>query len=253
MTASGREGPHRGGDTIAGYSLIEVMVAATVLSLVMAAAYSNLADQMRTHATQRMLTETMHDARTALQVMADQIEMAGFGVPTATTPSAAARLVTATPAELSFWTKVTAAHSYLTTAAAAGTTSLDVVSATGISNGAAIYVSDADRWYFGAVQSVNGATVRVTPALTYAFGAGSLVTPVERVTFTRVGDELRRNSRRFIDNVTGLSFAYDSATLSAIRQITVTLTVETRGIDPRTHRVIAETLVARVVPRNLAF
>jgi prepilin-type N-terminal cleavage/methylation domain-containing protein len=235
-----------------GYSLIEVMVTTVILSLVMAAAYSNLASQMRTHATQRMLTETMHDARTAVQIMADQIEMAGFGVPSATTPSAAPRLVTATATELSFWTKVNATHTYLSAAAAAGATSVTVVSATGLAGGASIYVSDPNRWYFGTVQSITGTTVRVTPALTYAFSAGALLTPVEHVTFTRVGNDLQRNGRRFVGNVIGLSFAYDSATLSAIRQITVTVSLQTRGNDPRTHRPISESLVARVVPANLA-
>ena len=49
----------------AGVSIVELMVATALLSIVMAAAYSNLIAQIRTHATQQLTTESMHDARTA--------------------------------------------------------------------------------------------------------------------------------------------------------------------------------------------
>jgi len=235
-----------------GYSLVELMVATVVLSVVMAAAYGNLISQMRTYATERLLTETEDDARVAMRILTDQIEMAGFGVPIAATPSSATRIVTAAPTELSFWTKVTAAHTYLAAAAAVGATSIVVASATGLAKGQKIYVSDVNRWYLGTIQSISGSTVALNPTLTYAVGAGSLVTPVEQVTFKLVGTELQRNGKRFIKNVTGLTFAYDAVTPTAIRQITVTLSVQTRGVSATTRKRIHESLSVKAVPPNLA-
>lgn len=237
----------------AGLSLVEMLVATALLGLVMAAAYSNLISQIRTHATQQLVTESMHDVRSAIRIMSEQIEMAGFGVPLATTPATAARLVTATPTKLTFWTKVTATHTYLAAAATAGTSTITVASATGLKAGMSIYVGDATRWYFGSIRTVSGTSLVLSSSLTYAFAAGAPVTPVEQVTFELVGDELRRNGKRFIDNVTALSFTYDSATLTAIRQITIALSVETRANDLATGRRLPFTLTTRVAPPNLGF
>lgn len=236
----------------AGYSLIEVMVATAIFGVVMTAAYSNLIVQMRTYATQRLLTETEQAARVAMRTMTDQIEMAGFGVPVATTPATATRIVTATPTEFSFWTKVNATHTYLTVAVAAGATSMPVAATTGLVVGQKVYVSDLNRWYVGTVQSIGETTATLTPGLTFAFSAGSLLTPVEQVTFKLVGTQLQRNGKPFIDNVKALTFAYDAATLSAIRQIAVTLSVQTRAIDAATQTRLVESLAVKSVPPNLA-
>ena len=237
----------------AGFSIVELLVSTALLGLVMAAAYSNLIAQIRTHATQQLTTESMNDARMAMRIMSEQIEMAGFGVPLGTTPSAAPRLVTATPAKLAFWTKVTATHTYLTAAAAAGTSTINVVSTAGLKAGMSVYVSDTTRWYFGSIRTVSGNSLVLSSTLTYAFAAGSPVTPVEQVTFERVGDDLVRNGKSFIGNVTALSFTYDSTTLSAVRQITISLSVETRAIDLATRGRLPFSLTTRVAPPNLGF
>lgn len=250
MTPTGR--PHRR-HSQAGVSIVELMVATVLLSLIMAAAYSNLIAQVRTHATQQLTTESMHDARTAIRIMSDQIEMAGFGVPAATTPSAAARLVTATATKLTFWTKVTATHTYLAAAASAGTSTITVASATGLKAGMSLYVCDSSRWYFGSIRTVTGSSVSLASTLTYNFAAGAPVTPVEQVTFELVGTDLVRNGRRFIGNVTGLTLAYDSTTLADIRQITISLSVQTRAKDLLTRKRLPFTLTTRVAPPNLGF
>lgn len=237
----------------AGLSMVELLVATALLSLVMAAAYSNLIAQIRTHATQQLVTESMNDVRTAMRIMSEQIGMAGFGVPLATTPSAAARLVTAAPAKLTFWTKVPVTHTYLSAAAAAGTSTIGVVSAAGLKAGMSVYISDSTRWYFGSIRTVSGNTVLLSSTLAYSFAAGSPVTPVEQVTFELVGRDLMRNGKRFITNVTGLSFTYDSTTLSAIRQINISLSVETRANDLATRKRLPFTLTTRVAPPNLGF
>ena len=235
-----------------GTGLLDLMVATLVLSVVMAAAYSNLAVQMRGHAVQTMATETINDTRTALRLIADQVAMAGYGVPTATTPSAAASIITATATQLSFWTKVNATHTYLTAAALKNATSVTVLSATGLSTGNSIYITDTSRWYSGTIQSISGTTVTISPALTYNFVAGSELTPVEQVTFQLVGTDLQRNGKRFIGNVKALTFAYDSATLSAIRKVTITLSGQTRVANPATGQRLTVSVTTQIAPPNLA-
>jgi hypothetical protein len=237
--------------SLRGSSFIDLLVAITLLSLIMAAGYASLASQFRAYATQTMVGESLSDERTALRVMADQIWMAGFGVPTATSPSKAAELITVKPSELSFWTKADAAHTYLAATALKSATSVTVMSASALTVGASVYITDGTNWYFGTVQQITGTAVRVSPALTYNFLAGSLITPVEPVEFALVGDELQRNGKRFIGNVTDLSFSYDSTTLSSIRVITVRLTVQTRAASPGTGTRIATTMTTRIAPPNL--
>jgi Tfp pilus assembly protein PilW len=235
-----------------GTSMIDLMVATVLLSLIMAAGYSSLAVQLRTQATQALTAATMNDLRTGLRVMKEQVAMAGFGVPTATTPSAAPKLITADPAQFSFWTKVNATHTYLTAAAATNATSLTVLSAAGLEAGTSIYVTDNTDWYSGTVQSVAGTTVAISPPLTYDFAAASQVTPVESVTFQLVGSALQRNGKDFIGNVTDLKFTYDADTLSAIRRITITLSGQTRAVDASTGKKISVSVTTKVAPTNLS-
>ncbi len=246
--SSGLQAPR----SVRGTSLLDVMVTTLLLSVVMAAAYSNLATQMRSHVAQTMTTETMNDVRMALRVMAEQVAMAGFGVPSATTPSAAAKLATATATQLSFWTKVSATHTYLTAVAAKNATSVTVTAVSGLRTGDSVYITDDSVWYFGTVQSAAGTTVTLSPPLTYNFAAGSQLTPVEQVSFQLAGTELQRNGKHFIGNVTGLTLAYDSTTLGAIRQITITLSGQTRAADPATGKRLAVSVTTRVTPANLA-
>lgn len=236
-----------------GYSLIEVLVAIAILGIAMGTAYGSVIVQMRRHAAQAMVSETLYAGRTAFQVLTEQVANAGFGVPTATTPSAAASIVAAEPARLSFWTNVGTTHTYLTAAALTGSFTMTVLSSHGLGAGANVYVTDSNRWVLGTVQSASGTTVQLSRALGYNFAAGSLVFPVEQVTydFDAANGALRRNGRALIPNVTDLLFTYDSATPERIRVITISLTVQTRGVDlGGTRRAI--TLGARVAPPNLA-
>ncbi len=235
-----------------GVSLIEVLVTVSLLSLLMAAAYSSLIMQMRAHAAQTLMAETMHQARSALQVLTDHIEMAGFGVPTATRPSVPDSLLIAEATRLRFWSDVATTHTYLTADALRNDRSVTVLTSAGLAAGDAVYLTDTTNWYFGTVTAVNGTTVQVSPPLTYNFTAGSLLNPVEQVTFELADGELRRNGRPFIPNVAALEFTYDSQTLREVRVITIELTVETRATDVNRGRPLEVTVRTQVAPPNLA-
>ena len=236
----------------AGLTLLEVLIATGLLSLVMAAAYTSLIAQLRQHAAQMLTSETMHAGRSAFDVMAADLNNAGFGVPMPSTPAQAPALVIAQPRRLRFWSNTATAHTYLSAAAALDANAVSVLSTTGIRAGGRVYISDLNRWHLGTVKSVGGTTVRLTGKLAYNFPAGTLVTPVELITYRVTRGALTRNGRAIIPNVTNLRFTYDSATLASIRTITAELSVQARAsaIPGAARRTI--TLASRITPVNLA-
>jgi prepilin-type N-terminal cleavage/methylation domain-containing protein len=234
-----------------GMTMVEVLVVAGLLGLAMSAAYGSVIAQMRRHSGQMLLSEAMHSGRSAFNVLTDQIELAGFGVPSATLPSKAPMLVTIEPTKLSFWVSPGASHSFLTAAAAVGATTLKMLSTTKLTAGTTVYVADATRWYTGKITAVRNDAIDVSPALTYNFPAGSSVTPAQLVTFDYVDGALRRNGKVLIPNVTSLAFTYDAKTASAVRVVTIALTVQTRAVEARTGRRTVS-LATRIAPPHLA-
>lgn len=235
-----------------GTSLVEMLIATGLLSILMATAYGSLISQMRTHATQTLVSETLLAARGALAVLADQIDAAGLGVPHATKPSTATALVTAELRRLSFWANFPPHYTYLTTTAAKASTQLTVQSTAGLLAKSTVYIASSDSWHFATVVKVGTNTLTIDTPLAYSFAAGSPVMPVEQITFELVNGALVRNGHALIPHVRDLTFTYDAATLAAIRVIGVHLTVETRSIDPRTKAPLPVTVQTQVTPSNLS-
>lgn len=241
-----------------GQSLLETIMAMALLSIIMAAAYSSLITQMQTSAAQLQVSAAINNLCLAQRLIAEEIWIAGFGVPpnTATAPSAPpADIVTATANKFEFRTKLSTGHTYLTADAPVGATSLSVMSATNLPNGVTIYLTDTKEWYSGRVGTVSGNSVSISPALTMGFPMGSLVTPMDQVSFQAVNGQLQRNtpttSHPIINNVTALNFAYDSSTLTAIRKIDVDLSVQTEKPLATTHQRATFSLKASVTPPDL--
>jgi hypothetical protein len=93
--------------------------------------------------------------------------------------------------------------------------------------------------------------VQLTAPLTYSFGAGSFVAPVESVTYELTKGSLLRNGHALIPNVTDLRFTYDSDQPAAIRLITVSMTVAARVADPAAKKTRTVTMGTRITPPNL--
>jgi type IV pilus assembly protein PilW len=60
-----------------GFSLIEMMVAMAIASIVMAGIYTFYQSQLRSHVTQQVLVDMQQDARVAMYMMTREIRMAG--------------------------------------------------------------------------------------------------------------------------------------------------------------------------------
>ncbi len=61
-----------------GFTLVELMVAMLISSMVMAAIYSTYRSQLRSHITQQAVVEMQQNARAAMFVMEREIKMAGY-------------------------------------------------------------------------------------------------------------------------------------------------------------------------------
>ncbi|MGH7786727.1 MAG: PulJ/GspJ family protein [Candidatus Binatia bacterium] len=235
----------------AGTSLVEVLVTVGILGIAMGVAYTSVIAQLRRHATEMVVAETMSAGRTAFDVMRDQVAMAGFGVPVGGAPSTAATIVTAEPSRLSFWASTRGAHTYLAAAAAKGGRTYNVLNSGTLKVGGSVYLADASRWYLGTVESLKGTSVQVGSDLPYDFAPGALVVPVELITFELAKGNLVRNGRVFIPNVSSLVFTYDATAPADVRVVTVSMSVATRSADPSTGKRRTLTLGGRVAPPNL--
>jgi type IV pilus assembly protein PilW len=60
-----------------GFSLLEMMVAMAIASIVMAGIYTFYQSQLRSHVTQQVLVDMQQDARVAMYMMTREIRMAG--------------------------------------------------------------------------------------------------------------------------------------------------------------------------------
>jgi type IV pilus assembly protein PilW len=81
-----------------GFTLMEMMVAMAIASIVMAGIYTFYRSQLRTHVTQQALVDMQQDARIAMYMMTREIRMAGYDPQN----SAGAALLTADAAEIEF-------------------------------------------------------------------------------------------------------------------------------------------------------
>jgi len=61
-----------------GFTLLEILIAMVVASIVMAAIYSVYRSQTQTHRTQQLVVQMQQNMRAALYLMESDIRMAGY-------------------------------------------------------------------------------------------------------------------------------------------------------------------------------
>src|SRR3990167_7115615 len=72
-----------------GFSFIEIIIAVSILTFVIAALYNLFNSQYRSFEAQRDVLVTQRDIRASLSLLERDIRMAGFGVPRGSNPVAA--------------------------------------------------------------------------------------------------------------------------------------------------------------------
>lgn len=236
----------------AGFTLIEVLISTAVLSVALGVLYGSVVAQMRRHIGQTLLAETMHAERVAFDALAQQIGMAGFGVPIATTPRRPPMLTVTEPTRLGFWTNLRATRAHLTASARLGARELTVSSTAGFRDGLTVFVTDGTRWASAAFAGARGETISLGAALPYNFAAGALVVPIEEVTLRFADGALWRNDVRVIGGIEDLRFTYDAPTAGAVRVVSVSMTMRTRIAEPGTRAPVSLTATTRIAPPSLA-
>ncbi len=71
-----------------GFTMIEVLVAVAILSIVLTSLYNLFISQFRTFEAQRDVSTTQRDIRASLELLERDVRMAGFGVPRGANPIA---------------------------------------------------------------------------------------------------------------------------------------------------------------------
>src|SRR3990172_13142421 len=72
-----------------GFSMVEILVAVSILSIVLAGLYNLFNSQVRSFEAQRDVLVTQRDIRASLSLLERDVRMAGFGVPRGSNPVAA--------------------------------------------------------------------------------------------------------------------------------------------------------------------
>lgn len=199
-----------------GMTLLEVLVALLLGSVVMAATVSNFTDAWRRAKDNRLISEAETEARTILDVMTYDLRMVGTGMPLtqsgfaiddATLGTASHPILTSSTAtKIVFRLNEKGTSTVLTSAYTPSNANrtFSVFSSSGFTIGKDLYISNmpvlGTSGMRGTVSSIVGNSITVssgyTATLGSSFSAGSTVEPVSLVTYNSPsnGSGITRNS-----------------------------------------------------------
>jgi len=261
-----------------GFTIVELLVSAVIFVVILLGIYMMYETNQITFLKGEKKTNIQQNARIAMDQMETEIRMAGYGVPTAASPSKIEPIITAASAtSISFLADIENASTTLSASASAPTTSVTVASAAGFSANDSIYITDGLKWEQLVIASVNKTTniITFTSALTGNYAAGSMVTEPKTIRYSLVCDTppcppnsytLKRDGgsgqlQPLAEKLSSLTFSYyDSinaaipissfpARLKDIRRISISISTSDTvpGQAPETF-----VLTSEVRPRNLS-
>lgn len=173
-----------------GWSLVEVLIALSVLGVVSAAIMKSYVVQHENYMTQEDISYVQQSARSAIEELTRQIRMAGYGVPEGVDAIIARD---GNPDSIEVWYQVDNCDSYLSAAMAMTTSPLTCANVTCFVAGERLYIyepaTDTGEWF--VITSIDPTTKQVghTAPLSRLYAANSFVLRMNQVRF-------------FIDNVT---------------------------------------------------
>lgn len=175
-----------------GFSLVELMVAVAVFSVIAAMATTFMAAQRRSAARQEASLDAQQQARAAMDLMAREIRIAGSGLAPGEAP-----LRILDPARIEFMADLNGAGARLRSAAAAGDAILSVTGMTGSSafrkNKSILVCSVDDCEWHHLERDATGSLVFIAEPLGRDFPAGSDLRPINRVRYElKKGDSPER-------------------------------------------------------------
>ena len=174
-----------------GFTLVELLIAVLISGIVIIEIYNFFNYQQRNYALQDQLVEVQQNLRVGMDALSRDLRPIGYGVPSATSPSAIEKITAATEKSITFLANLSDVHTELTNdydpaALSPNDSILYVNSSNGFANGNIIYVTDGAKWDQATITSVSGplGTLTISAPLANPYSVGSTVHVVSTVTYT---------------------------------------------------------------------
>ena len=174
-----------------GFTLVELLIAVLISSILIIQIYNFFDYQQRNYALQDQLVEVQQNLRVATDTLSRDLRTAGYGVPSAATPNAIVKIISATEKSITFLANLSDVHTELASDYTSGGTTISVNLRDGFKNNKTIYITDGNTWD-EATTSISGeleepGPLTITPVVTnpsHIYPAGSTVHVVNTVTYT---------------------------------------------------------------------
>jgi prepilin-type N-terminal cleavage/methylation domain-containing protein len=179
-----------------GFTLLELLISCTIFVIILLALYLVYDTGQVMAVRGETQTVIQQNARVAMETMAREIRMAGYGVPNLSCPGTLPRILEARPTTITFRADLRTATSDLTAAAAAGATTLTVDATTDLAANDILYLTDGTNCESRTIQAVPSATsITLTAGTTNAYAVGSRVYRPKDITFKVTGGQITRDER----------------------------------------------------------
>lgn len=254
-----------------GFTLLELLIASSLLLTILFALYTVFESSQRTYASGVTKIDVQQNARVALELMERDIRMTGYGFPTDTAVmNPQLKITAATPTSITFWADLTNASTVLSADVNPGTTTFAVANGSKITSGDTIYLINGGQWQPLTVSSVNASanpnTISVvSPGASAFYPRGSQVGRPKAIIYSWNAGTISKDDgeggglQPFVEGVQAFQFRHFNAAdleipsgslaanLATIRRIMITITVQASSSqNPQTF-----TLSSDVRPRNL--
>ena len=187
-------GPARRGRA-GGFTLLELVVGAGLSFLLISGIYVIFDSSRTTFGAGQARVEVQQSARMALEMLAADIRLAGYGFPTdAALLNPQLKITAASPTAITFWADLTNASTTLAADVAAGATTITVASAAGMRTGDTIYLINGGQWQALTVSAVSGTTLTVpSPGAAAGYPQGAQVGRPKTITYSWTSGTLSKD------------------------------------------------------------
>lgn len=194
-----------------GFTFVELMIAVLIGMIIISATYATYISQHRSFTAQDLIAEMNTTSKIALDMIANDIREAGFGVPQGATYNinGFTKVITATssaaaPDSFTIIAGFRRAGN-LSVPVDSGSAKLKITGAGAVSAGDYISIAGTS---LGLVTGITGSDVTILSGIDKSFPAGAPVYLIEDRTYQVVGMELRRGSDVIAENIEDFQIAY---------------------------------------------
>jgi len=174
-----------------GFTLIELMIALLISSILVIQIYNFFDYQQRSYALQDQLQEMQQNLRVAMDALTRDLRIIGYGVPYAASQSTLPRITNATENSITFLANYSDVHTELASDYTSGTR-LCVNSKSGFNSSDTIYITDGNNWNQATITGTGTNSspctskdyLDISSALSNTYPVGSTVHVVNTIRYT---------------------------------------------------------------------